>query len=151
MWEDCKKICLKSSLLLFLLCTTNCGKERIQRNPYLSNVNFQIEINTNLPQYDNLRFAGGALRLPQGGLKGVIVFNVNGSQYLAWEASCSNHIPKSCSKLEVKGVIGECSCEDYRYSLATGQLINNDTGLSTPYPLLNYRIEQYGNTLRISN
>ena len=67
MWVDCKKICLKSSLLLFLLCATNCGKERIQRNPYLSSVNFQIEINTNLPQYDGLRFAGGALP-PSGGL-----------------------------------------------------------------------------------
>jgi nitrite reductase/ring-hydroxylating ferredoxin subunit len=151
MWVDFKNFRMKYMLLFLSLLSVQCGKEKIERNPYLADVSFQIEINTNLPQYDALRYAGGALRVVQGGIKGVIVFNVNGNQYLAWEASCPNHIPKNCSQMGIKGVLAECSCESYRYSLATGQLLNTDSGLSPPYPLLNYRIENYGNTLRISN
>ena len=110
----------------------------MERNPYLSNVKFNLQINLNLPSYDLLRFAGGSMRLNQGGVNGVLVFNLNGSDYLAWDASCPNHALKDCSKLEIFGVLAECSCEDYQYSLATGQLLNSDGKTKNPHPMLFY-------------
>jgi nitrite reductase/ring-hydroxylating ferredoxin subunit len=129
----------------------SCEKERIVRNPYLTDLIFQTQINLNLPQYDNLRFAGGSMRIPQLGHQGVWVFNLNGTAYLAWEASCPNHLPNNCSQTKANGVLVNCSCENYQYSLATGQLLNPPENEDTFYPLLMYRVEARANSLFISN
>ena len=136
-------------MILFLL--NSCSSEKIERNPYLSNVQFNLQINLNLPSYDLLRFAGGSMRLDQGGVNGVLVFNLNGNDYLAWDASCPNHALKDCSKLEIFGVLAECSCEDYQYSLATGQLLNSEEETKSPYPMLFYSVRSLNNQLYISN
>ena len=80
------------TLLLLALC--GCGKDKIDRNPYFSSVNFNINLNLNLPSYDNLRYAGGGASISQGGISGILVFNLNGNDFLAWEASCPNHVIK---------------------------------------------------------
>ena len=123
----------------------------MERNPYLTNVKFNLQINLNLPSYDLLRFAGGSMRLNQGGVNGILVFNLNGNDYLTWDASCPNHALKDCSKLKIFGVIAECSCEDYQYSLATGQLLNSDGKTKNPHPMLFYSVRSSNNQLFISN
>ena len=128
-----------------------CSKSPLERNPYLYDLSFQQEIPLNLPQYDGLRFAGGSLTLLQFGHKGIHVFNLNGNDFLAWEASCPNHSPNDCSRTEITGVLAECSCENYRYSLATGQLLTETNTGDTMYPLVNYYIEKRGNSLFVSN
>ena len=42
---------------------------------------------------------------------------------LAWEASCPNEIPSTCSKTKIEGVLAVCECNENKYSLATGQII----------------------------
>tara|TARA_B110000483_G_scaffold90830_1_gene112175 strand:- start:108 stop:383 length:276 start_codon:yes stop_codon:yes gene_type:complete len=91
------------------------------------------------------------MRLNQGGVNGVLVFNLNGNDYLAWDASCPNHTLKDCSKLEIFGVLAECSCEDYQYSLATGQQLNSKEETKSPYPMLFYSVRSSNNQLFISN
>lgn len=137
-------------ILALLLASYSCSTDKVERNPNLSNVKFNISVNLNLPSNDNLRFTGGSTRLTQGGINGVLLFNLNGN-YFAWEASCPNHPVKSCSKLNIKGVLAECDCEGYQYSLAIGQLLNPNENTKNPYPLLAYKINQSGNTLYISN
>ncbi|RPG64560.1 MAG: hypothetical protein CBC02_005355 [Flavobacteriaceae bacterium TMED42] len=137
------------TLLLLALC--GCGKDKIDRNPYFSSVNFNINLNLNLPNYDNLRYAGGGASISQGGISGILVFNLNGNDFLAWEASCPNHVIKECSRLSITGVLAECSCEGFEYSLATGQLLNPEENTQTPYPMLFYNVRRSGNTLIISN
>ena len=44
---------------LLLLILLGCGKDKIERNPYLASVRFNVNLNLNLPGYDNLRYAGG--------------------------------------------------------------------------------------------
>ncbi len=143
-----KKKCLKGILLFFLI---GCSTEPLERNPFLPAMRFSIPINLSLPQYDNLRFAGGSMLLPNYGHKGIIVFNLNGNSYLAWEASCPNHLPSSCSQTQIVGVLAQCTCEDFQYSLATGQLINPAEGQNTDYSMLMYQAILRGNTLEISN
>jgi nitrite reductase/ring-hydroxylating ferredoxin subunit len=142
---------LKSAMLLVWFFSSQCAREPVHRNPYLSDIAFRYEINLNLPQYDALRYAGGSMLIPQVGLKGLIVFNLNGQQFLAWEATCANHPPRDCSLLGLTGVLAECSCEGFQYSLATGQLLDAENQTNTPYPLLNYQVQANANLLLISN
>ena len=94
------------------------------RNPFLPELDFEFSVNLNLPLYNNLKFTGGSILINDFGHKGVILYNLNNNNYLAWEASCPNHKPNSCSKTEINGSLAVCRCENYQYSLATGQLIN---------------------------
>lgn len=138
------------TIMIFLLFIC-CGKENLVRNPYLRELTFSVPIDLNLPQFNNLRYAGGSALLPEYGHKGILVFNLNGSTYLAWEASCPHHQPNACSRTEVVGVLTECACENYQYSLATGQLLNPLEGQKTIYSLVSYHVQTQGNRLVISN
>ena len=144
------KILVRKIILLLTVLLFSCSKNEISRNPNLTSVKFNVSVNLNLPSNDNLRFTGGSSLFPSGGINGVLIFNLNGT-YLAWEASCPNHPIKNCSKLSLKGVLAECECEGYQYSLAIGQLLNPDENINRNFPLMPYRINQSGNTLYISH
>ena len=138
-------------IVLQILILNSCRKVNVDQNPYLSFVNFNLILNLNLPTYDNLRYAGGGLRISQGGINGLLVFNLNGNDFMAWEASCPNHPIRDCSNLSITGVLAECSCEGFEYSLATGQLLNPKENNKNSYPLLFYNVRRIGNTLNITN
>jgi nitrite reductase/ring-hydroxylating ferredoxin subunit len=124
-------------LLLIFFGTFSCSKNQLNNNPYLQDISFEKVINLNLPIY-----------LQSGGIKGLLLFNIN-EQIMAWEASCPNQYPSSCSKMTINGVQSICSCEDFKYSLATGQILSNSEKES--YPMKLYYSEKNGNSVRISN
>ena len=144
----CKALGLLWGMLMLL---SSCSKTPITRNPYISNVRFEYQVNLNLPQFDELRYVGGSAYVYQAGLKGVLLFNLNGRTFLAWEASCPNHIPRDCSQLQRNGVLAVCSCEGHQYSLANGQLLNGTSDMAAPYPMINYRVDVFDSFLTISN
>jgi len=135
-------------LLLIFFGTFSCSKNQLNNNPYLQDISFEKVINLNLPQYDNLKYSGGSIYLQSGGIKGLLLFNIN-EQIMAWEASCPNQYPSSCSKMTINGVQSICSCEDFKYSLATGQILSNSEKES--YRMKLYYSEKNGNSVRISN
>ena len=146
-----KKIIFICLVPLGILLVYNCSGRPIDRNPYLVDIRFQREFNLSLPLYSNLNYAGGSLLIENAGINGIILFNLNGSSFLAWEATCPNHLPKSCSKLEIEGVLAVCDCESFQYSLATGQLLNPSEELSLPHPLLFYQVQNYNGILNVTN
>ncbi len=135
------------SFFILLFCIS-CTKNQLNNNPYLEDISFEKVINLNLPQYDNLNFNGGAVYISSGGIRGLILFNLN-NQIMAWEANCPNQYPSSCSTLEINGVQAVCNCDEYKYSLATGQVLSNTN--SESYPMKLYYSEKNGNSVRISN
>ena len=139
---------MKHVLILIVILICSCSKNEINRNPYLQNISFEKTINLNLPQYDDLNYNGGAVYLNSGGIKGLILFNFS-NQIFAWEASCPNQYPSSCSTMKIDGVQTVCNCDDYKYSLATGQLLSSSE--TNSYPMKLYFSEKNGNTVRISN
>ena len=139
------------SVFFIAFVLISCSSSDLERNPYLNEFSFQYQINLNLPEYDDLRYVSGSHLIPQLGHKGVLVFNLNGNTFFAWEASCPNHLPNSCSQTEIDGNFAVCPCEGYQYSLATGQLFNPPEGSEKLYPLLFYRAELRGNTIVVSN
>ena len=146
-----KKITAFYILQLSFLSVNNCGENPIDRNPYLVDIRFQREFNLSLPLYSNLNYVGGSLLIEDAGINGIILFNLNGSSFLAWEATCPNHLPKSCSKLGIEGVLAVCGCESFQYSLATGQLLNPNEELKPPQSLLFYQVENYNGILSVRN
>jgi len=136
---------------ILLVLVSSCGKRPLERNPYLIDIRFQREFNLSLPLYSNLNYVGGSLLVDGVGINGIILFNLNGSSFLAWEATCPNHPPENCSKLSIEGVLAVCSCEEFQYSLATGQLLNPSENLSPPQSLLFYQVQNYNGILSVSN
>ena len=133
--------------ILCCACTEDEGQIN-NENPFLLNPNINITLNLNLPQYNNLTFNGTTHELLGLGNKGIVIYNTNGSQYVAFDMSDPNHIPNRCSKIEINGIEGTCSCRDgNKYNLYTGEKIGGEPG----FPLLRYNAFREGNNLTIRN
>ncbi|MCJ7468061.1 MAG: hypothetical protein MUO53_15385 [Maribacter sp.] len=137
-------------MILFL---TACSKDQTNRNPYLQEIGFRYDINLNLPLYSTLTNPGSAIYIPNQavGTRGVFVMNTGFSQYRAFEGSCPNHAPSNCSTMILDGQNAVCPCDDYAYSLFTGQFLNRPNDGKRYYDMLEYRATANGNIIVISN
>ena len=113
------------------------------KNPYIPNYSFTVDINTSLPAYSNLKFPSNAVFYAGAGARGLIVFNT-GSGYNAFDAACPNQALSSCSTLTIKGINAICPCDSKEYSLFSGLS-------DLQYPLKQYRIEVIGSVIRVYN
>ena len=144
---------MKSILYLIpFVLLTSCSSDNVTQNPYLPNYEFNTGslINTNLPQYSQLKFAGNSLILNSPyGINGVVLYYAGGENYNAFEITDPNHQLSTCSKLTVEGIIATCSCDDGNsYDLLNGIGREGTTGT---YPLIRYRVEVSGSIIRIFN
>ena len=139
--------------LLFLLVVAftlgSCEPDdEIRNNPYLTNISFRLDLNLNLPEYNNLNFPGNSYVTYNTGINGVVVYNINNTQFTAFELSDPNHQLSNCSRLTVQGIIATCSCGDGNsYNILTGEL-SSDTG---QYSLKPYRVRKSGNIIEVYN
>jgi len=128
----------------------------INNNPYLPNYSVNVSINLSLPEYSNLKFVSNAVYIPNQGVRGIIVFNNSGTTYNAFDAACPNQALSSCSTMNFKKLdpvdplkidktTVVCSCDGAEYSLFSGQ------SKGKQYPLKQYRVEVYGDVLRVYN
>ena len=136
-------------LFVFLL---SCDKDQTNRNPFLQEIGFRFDINLNLPLYSPLTNTGSAIKITNQsvGTRGVFISNF-GFQFRAFEVSCPNHAPNDCSTMVLNGQTATCSCEDYEYSVYTGQLLNRPDDGKRYYDMLEYRTSSNGNIVVISN
>jgi nitrite reductase/ring-hydroxylating ferredoxin subunit len=135
-------------LIVLTLIILSCEKSNDNDNPFIPDVRFEKILNINLPSYNDLKYNGGSYYINGLGVKGVILFNLN-DNIIAWEASCPNEKPSDCSRMEIKGLQGECKCNSNLYSLANGQPLKINTNNS--FPMVPYYTEKSGNSLRIYN
>ncbi len=138
-------------IIVTSLCLLACGSDdRIDPNCnfLLNNLNVDSTVNLGLPQFSQLQFVGNSVFIPGLGNQGVIISNTGGG-FFAWDASDPNHELQACSTLSISGGLSAvCGCEDETaYSLVTGQAL----GSSLPCSLINYPVQQQGNTLFIRN
>lgn len=148
-----KPICF---MLLTVFFTASCNKDDdnslLINNQYLPNYQFdsQNTINTNLPQYNDLKFAGNYVVLPQYGINGVVLFYAGSNQYSAFELSDPNHHLQTCSKLTMEGIIAHCSCDNDENSYEIFNGIGQE-GTVGPYTLRRYFVEVNGDIIRVYN
>lgn len=130
-----------------LSCSKNDDKQ--ERNPFLTDPAVSLNLNLNLPEYTPLKFPGNYIITSQG-IKGIVVYCVSENQYLAFELTDPNHVPSSCSRMELTGVIASCPCanDDNEYFITSGQ---HTTEPDTKYPMQQYNAQLNGNTVIISN
>ncbi len=138
------------SFLMLLIVLTACSSNDNDRidNPNLINVSFRLNINLNLPEYNSLNFPGNSYSTYNTGINGVVIYNINNTQFTAFELSDPNHPLNECSSLRVEGVIAKCDCSDGNsYNILTGELTNG----SGQYSMKPYRITKNGNMLEVFN
>ena len=139
--------------LLLVVLSFSCDNDRGTRNPFLQEIGFRFDMNLNLPLYSPLTNFGNAVFVNNAGIgtRGFFVIQSTIGQYRAFEASCPNHQPNDCSTMTLEGQIVTCSCEDYEYSLFTGQLLNRPDDGNRYYDMLEYRVTNSGNIVVVSN
>nr|WP_294936167.1 hypothetical protein [uncultured Flavobacterium sp.] len=130
--------------ILFISCNKDEGLN--YNNPNLPNYPVNLQIDRNLPAYDNLNYPSNAVYVSSGtaGIRGVIIFNT-GSGYNAFDAACPNQALSSCSTMTIDGIYAVCSCDDKEYSLFTG------LASGAQYPMKQYRVSVNGSVLYITN
>lgn len=141
---------IKVYFLLFFITLFSCSPDDGQRidNPYLPEVSINLDLNLSLPEFNSLNFPGNSYVTYNYGINGIVVYNINNSQYTAFELSDPNHPLTNCSRLIVEGIIASCSCDDGNsYNILTGEITRG----SGQYPLKPYRVRKSGNVLEIFN
>lgn len=140
-------------LLIITLLVLSCDDNRANRNPFLQETNFSFDLNLSLPLYNNLNNIGNPVYvgLDGVGIRGIFVMQVSPDQFFAFEASCPNHAPNSCSTMVLDGQNVRCSCDDFEYNLFNGQFLNRPDDGQQYYDLLFYRTSFNGNSVFVSN
>ena len=134
---------MKKVLVFLLLIIISACSDNQEDNPFLPDVPVDETVYLNL--YANLQIAGGSATV-NGGIAGIIIYNYDNNQYLAWEAACPHLAPTSCSKMTVEGVLMSCPCDQKKYSILDG---SPQSG--TNYSARQYRVVKDGNVLYITN
>ncbi|MRI01903.1 hypothetical protein GH721_15275 [Kriegella sp. EG-1] len=139
--------------LVIMVLALSCDSDRTIRNPYIQEIGFRIDLNLSLPLYSPLTNPNRPIYVGTDGVgnRGIFVINAGFDQFRAFEATCPNHPPNSCSTMKIDGINAICECEDYEYSLYTGQQLNMPDDDKQYYNLLEYRAVQSGNSVIISN
>jgi len=133
---------------IFILITSCSGSDdAIRNNPNLPNVRVDLQLNLDFVEYNDLAFPGNSFATNNQGIKGIVIYNINNTQYTAFELSDPNHPPSSCSGMTVNGVIATCDCEENQYNLITGELLEGEG----QYTMKPYRVERAGRFLIVSN
>lgn len=139
---------LELIVLLAFLGVACSDDDEVRNNPYLVDQKFSYQLHLSLPEYNQLNFDGNHIVLPQLGLNGVVIFNINSTMFSAFELSDPNHALRDCSRLTVSGTEATCSCDDGNvYEIITGQPLEGD-GI---YTLKRYNVNRTGDVLTISN
>ncbi|WP_196885373.1 Rieske 2Fe-2S domain-containing protein [Aureivirga sp. CE67] len=100
--------------LLFMSCEEN------ETNDNLPNYNVNLNLNLRNPEFISLRTPGG-IAYAQGGIQGIIIYNVNGKTFKAFERACPHLDVNSCNAMTVKGSTRLlCPCDDSEFNILNG-------------------------------
>ena len=139
-----KKYAILFSLFFLLI---ECTDNRVQNDcfPFI-NVNETIDLN--LPLYQNLLVPGGWAYAP-GGLQGLIIYNIDGNQFKAFDRLCPGQNLSSCSQMIVSNNLRLfCPCDDSEFNILNGQpLTQGVTCFAQEYLVENLN----GTVLRVQN
>lgn len=135
-----KKIMLLFCILLFANCSdttnlTNC----------LRSINLSTVADLNNPSLINAQTPGGFAELP-GGVKGILLFNKNGSDFVAFDKLCPKN--ECNAPMTFENRLLQCTCHESKYSVDFGGAPQTD---GFECPAIEYRVTKNGIRLRISN
>jgi hypothetical protein len=108
-----------------------------------------IVLDLNFPENNALRNNGGFRALATGGVRGIILYRSNASQFFAFERNCSYRPNDACAtvNVHVSGLFMTDPCCNSSFDFSNG----NPTGGPAWRPLLQYRVSQVGSVLTITD
>ena len=108
-----------------------------------------VTVNLSYPQYQRLKLDGGYVYIEGAGMRGIILYRDGENSFKAYERACPHHPEEECAVVQVDGsslyMVDRCCKSTFNFS--DGQ----PTGGPAQRPLLQYRIEITGTTLKISD
>ncbi len=130
-------------LMLVSACGRNLSDDPVPFIPFVDKI-----INLNLPEFINLRSDGGYVEV-SGGVRGIILYRLNSSTYMAYERNCSFRPNEACATVNVhtSGLFMVDPCCGSNFNFSDG----NPTGGPAWRPLVQYRTQLNGLTLTISS
>ncbi|MDP2089097.1 MAG: Rieske 2Fe-2S domain-containing protein [Flavobacteriaceae bacterium] len=124
----------------------NCESD--DQNNLLPYVLVNETINLSNPEFINIQVSGG-WAYANGGIKGIVIYNVNGNSFKAYERSCPHLLPSACSRMTVEQSFKlKCPCDQSEFNILNGTPLT---------PNINYVAREYkvtiinANTLKITN
>lgn len=134
----------KVFLFIGLIVLTNCSSNENLANCIQS---LPLNVNTDLnnPQLINAQTPGGHANLG-GGNKGILLFNKNGNDFVAFDKLCP---AGDCNQPMVfENRLLKCPCDDSTYSVDFGGAPQTN---GFQCPAIEYRVLKNGSAIRITN
>jgi hypothetical protein len=133
---------------LYFICILNflsCEQNNLPANCLRQ---FPVNINTDLnnPQLNNVQTPGGFADLI-GGSKGILLLNINGSQFVAFDKLCPQNDCDTPMTFE-NGLVLKCVCDASEYSVNFGGAPQTE---GFECPAIEYKVSKNGSAIRISN
>jgi hypothetical protein len=134
--------------MLFILCLValfSCGEHNL---PAKCLRQFPVSLTTDLnnPQLINAQTPGGFANLI-GGSKGILLFNINGTEFVAFDKLCPQNDCDTPMTFE-RGLVLRCACDEGEYSVHFGGAPQTD---GFECPAREYKASKIGSAIRISN
>lgn len=144
-----KKILILFSIVISLSACSGSDDNINANNPFLNIPAVNLNLNLNLPEYTTLKFPGNSVVITSQGIKGVVIYSINETQYSAFELTDPNHNPSSCSKMAIETPLATCQCSDENiYNIITGDHSPQD---NTKYPMYRYSAVREGDVIHVYN
>lgn len=125
---------------MFVNCSENTNLINCLRSPSVS-----ITTDLNNPSLINAQTPGGFAELP-GGIKGVLLFNKNGTDFVAFDKLCPKN--ECAAPMTFESRVLTCSCHESKYSVDFGGAPQTD---GFDCPAIEYSVTKNGSRIRISN
>ena len=135
----------KVFLFIWVFGFLSCGENNLPANCLRQ---FPVSLTTDLnnPQLINAQTPGGFANL-NGGSKGILLFNINGNEFVAYDKLCPQSDCNTPMTFE-NGLVLKCSCDDSEYSVHFGGAPQTD---GFECPAREYKVSKNGSAIRISN
>lgn len=133
--------------IISIFILSNCTSDDIN-NDILPFVPINETIDLSLPEYINIQTPNG-WAYTSGGIKGIIIYNLDGTQFKAFERAAPHIQPNNCSQMIIENSLRmKCPCDDSQFNILNGSPLTE--GIS--YTAREYLVTNInGNALRITN
>ena len=135
----------KVFLFIWVFSFLSCGENNLPANCLRQfPVSFNADLNN--PQFINTQTPGGFAHL-NGGSKGILLFNINGSEFVAYDKLCPQNDCNAPMTFE-NGLVLKCACDNSKYSVHLGGAPQTE---GFECPAREYKVSINGSAIRISN
>ncbi|WP_159950050.1 Rieske (2Fe-2S) protein [Polaribacter septentrionalilitoris] len=139
-----KKALLFITFLTILSCSNN---ENLQN--CIQSLPLSITADLNNPELISALVPGGFVELNNRGEKGILLINVNGNEFVAYDKRCPASDCNQPMTFE-RGIVLKCQCDNSEYGVGFGIGGQPQTN-GFVCPAIEYRVIKNGTVLRITN